>query len=95
MSRAQNESCTIIEVYPGAAKKSAAFQDLAIPHGLKMASVGTGDEADALRCAMTAYCYAATVGLIDAATPKVHLPTESTASNIEIKSEGWIFTPTF
>ena len=91
--RAKDADITIIEVYPGASKKSQEFESLPAPSGLTMSAIGSGDQADATRCAMTAYCYAATVGLIDAPAPQVHLPSELPDSKQEIEIEGWIFAP--
>jgi len=91
--RAKSDHISIIEVYPGASKRSDHFQGLSLPMGVKMGTLGRSDKEDALRCAMTAFCYADTVGIIEKNAPKVYLPDEA-RENLEIlKAEGWIFTP--
>ncbi|GEM_PF-1705665 len=86
-------SVTIIEVYPTASKasncyttnqtlwnKDRRYEDFKKP----------GDRNDAMHCALTAACYAATVGILkDTSIPKVWLPEKSSMS----QSEGWIYCP--
>src|SRR5262249_15113086 len=90
---------SIIEVYPAASMKSKKFNELVWAEQRQtMKHVGNTDIADAKRCAMTAVCYAMTVGIIehDRLYPLVFHPFDEEASSYEldkIRREGWIFAP--
>ncbi len=87
-------SITVIEVYPSASMKCAAFSELRWPGGSRMGELGKSDIADAQRAAMVSACYARTLGMIQAALPEVYLPEEAgEAEQDMIKAEGWIFSP--
>jgi hypothetical protein len=95
--RAKDSQVTIIEVYPGVTKFSAAFENIDLPQGTKMRLLGKSDPNDALRCAMVAACYAKMTGFILFNLPALYLPTDATTKegyDVEaIPTEGWIFTP--
>lgn len=89
---------TIIEVYPAASMKSAKFKQLLWPlESQSMADAGKSDIADAKRCAMTAYVYAASINkLANATCPRILTPDDATPEEIRkpsLRVEGWIFSP--
>lgn len=99
---ANNHRSSLIEVYPAASMRSHAFRNLKWPDdNQKMSEIGISDLNDAKRCALTAVCYAKTVGLLDAdfpnleVYPDVYLPSDADkAYNQELfAKEGWIFAP--
>ncbi|MBD3400002.1 MAG: hypothetical protein GF399_06690 [Candidatus Coatesbacteria bacterium] len=97
-SEAVNKKHTLIEVYPAASKKSTKYQKLDDPDtNYPMSRLGNTDIADAKRCAMTAVCYAKTIGLIDNTNyPEVYTPDDASAMGYDmcaIRKEGWIFAP--
>lgn len=83
---------TIIEVYPGAASRSPAFANMLVPRGATVKTLSRSDDSDALKCALNAACYAATVGLVSAPFPRVYTPTAGTSDPV-LRCEGWIFSP--
>jgi hypothetical protein len=94
---ARNARYSVIEVYPAASMKCHLFRKLRWPSAAtQMTNVGNSDIGDAKRCAMTAVCYAATLGMDKGLTtmqyPPVVLPDSTCDSNV-IKAEGWIFAP--
>jgi hypothetical protein len=94
---AAGANLSLIEVYPSAAKFSSAFNEMTVPHGTKVSVLGKGDEADAMRAALIAACYAETIGLISNGYPHVYLPSGAHIAQLDqsaITTEGWIFTPT-
>lgn len=91
-------SFTIIEVYPSASKESADFKKLNDPDtNNQMSNLNKSDIADAKHCAMTAVCYAKTIGLIDDTEyPDVYTPDDAKSMGYSmdlIRNEGWIFAP--
>jgi hypothetical protein len=107
--RALDSRHTLIEIYPAASLKSRSFCRLRWPaEAQTMRNVGNSDIADAKRAAMTAVCYASSIGLIPqqltctGATsgllpcPPVLTPDEASEAEYDraaIDREGWIFTP--
>jgi len=89
--RTENPSVTIIEVYPTASEKCRRYQENQIFCNLRAdEAIENEDLIDALHCALTAACYAATVGLlVDKPIPKVWMPEDSSVA----QSEGWIYCP--
>lgn len=92
---------TLIEVYPAASNHSKEFMALSWPRAEQtMENVGNSDIADAKRCAMTAVCYAAKLGMLGQAAgnyPDVWLPgnqCNGVSYNCALlQQEGWIFCP--
>lgn len=88
---------SVLEVYPAASMECRTFKELRWPNAAtQMTNVGNSDIGDAKRCAMTAVCYAATLGMEEGLTtaqyPPVILP-DSTRDSDVITAEGWIFAP--
>ncbi|MCC5829254.1 MAG: hypothetical protein JJU36_07385 [Phycisphaeraceae bacterium] len=90
----------IIEVYPSASSTSSSFQKVPIPKLANMGSVGSGDLADALRCAVTAACYGQTLGWLTPGNlsiimPNVWTPWDNsfTGKRCHLATEGWIWFP--
>jgi len=91
-------SVTIIEVYPSASKASDSYTGKSIlwSEGREYNNFEQREDSiDAMHCALTAACYAATVGILDdESIPKVWLPEDAEENNlITIQSEGWIYCP--
>lgn len=89
---------TIIEVYPAASMRSSAFRKLKWPEQKEsMANAGNTDIADAKRCAMTGFVYAASIGKLDCGDcPQILTPDDATDGEIKksaLETEGWIFAP--
>lgn len=97
--RAQKARHTIIEVYPAASMKSKAFKQLTWPpHSQDMGQIGNSDIADAMRCAMTGFCYAAQLEMFEpkGSFPALWLPDDALVAGINrerLRTEGWIFSP--
>lgn len=97
-SEAVDKKHTLIEVYPAASMKNNKFKKLTWPsQSQTMSHAGHTDIADAKRCAMTAVCYAKTIGLIDDTKyPDVYTPDDAKSMGYSmalIRNEGWIFAP--
>ncbi len=97
-SEAVNKKHTLIEVYPAASMINNEFKKLTWPSlAQTMSHAGNTDIADAKRCAMTAVCYAKTIGLIDDTKyPDVYTPDDAVELGYDknkIRKEGWIFAP--
>lgn len=92
---AAKKQVTVIEVYPAASLKCKAFLNLDWPEKMAMGKLGKSDIADAQRAAMTAACYAKTIGMIGrSGLPNVYLPADAGDEQQDaIRAEGWIFCP--
>lgn len=99
---AASRNHTLIEVYPAASMHSNAFKELCWPPTEQaMKQLGKSDIADAKRCAMTAVCYAVTVGMLNQQGnqyPDIWLPNDPLTNFIYkfpplVPDEGWIFFP--
>lgn len=95
---AAQKQFTLIEVYPAASMKAAVFRLLAWPHHEQtMDHVGNTDIGDAKRCAMTAVCYAAMLGMLGSGGgyPPLYTPDDAGTeyNQDDIGVEGWIFAP--
>ncbi|WP_145374849.1 DUF429 domain-containing protein [Symmachiella dynata] len=88
---------TLIEVYPAASMKSAKFKRLHWPsESQSMDNAGKSDIADAKRCAMTAFVYAASVGKLKCEKcPNILTPDDADEliRKSALNTEGWIFAP--
>lgn len=102
LQKARHAPATIVEVYPAGSMRSLSFKQLTWPGGKSMdyltgGGVGKGDVPDAQRCAITAFCYARTVGMSEARKckyPTVFTPADADSKDrADIRREGWIFFP--
>lgn len=98
IDRARAAKHTIIEVYPAASMKSAKFRKLEWPtSSQRMEDMDNSDIADAKRCAMAGFVYAASIGKIRAENcPAILTPDDiedDEFSKSALRIEGWIFAP--
>jgi hypothetical protein len=99
LGSAKDKRLSLIEVYPAASMKSSAFRKTQWPTDIQdMDSVGDTDIGDAKRCAMTAVCYAMTIGMLSQQPgypTVVPPPTGKTTETdpVTLQREGWIFSP--